>query len=55
MTTILKDHALNNIWAAPLQDLQHRVKPSRLSPDIGFYNEAKVMWERIPLPDYNSG
>lgn len=54
-TTILKDHALNNIWAAPLQDLQHRVKPSRISPDIGFYNEAKVMWERIPLPDYNSG
>ena len=54
-TTILKDHALNNIWAAPLQDVQHRVKPSRISPDIGFYNEAKVMWERIPLPDYNSG
>ena len=55
MTTILKEHALNNVWAEPLQDLQHRVKPSRISPDIGFYSEAKVMWERIPLPDYNSG
>lgn len=54
-STILKDHAINNVWAEPLQDLQHRVRPNRISPDSGFYQYAKVMWERIPLPDYSSG
>lgn len=54
-TTILRDHALRNIWAEPLQDHQHRIKPARISPESGFYGEAKVMWERIPLPDYGNG
>lgn len=53
-SNILKEHALKNIWAEPLQDMQHRVRPNRISPDFGFYGEALVMWERIPLPDYFS-
>lgn len=54
MTDILRDHALTHVWAEPLQDRQHRVKPNRVSPSIGFYKEATVMWERIPLPNYGN-
>lgn len=52
MSDVLVNHALNHIWAAPLQDCQHRIKPNRVSPEFGFFKEAKVMWERIPLPNY---
>lgn len=54
MSDILRNHALTHVWAEPLQDRQHRVKPNRVSPDIGFYKEATVMWERIPLPNYRN-
>lgn len=54
MTEILREHALTHVWAEPLQDRQHRVKPNRVSPRLGFYKEANVMWERIPLPNYGN-
>lgn len=53
MSDILRDHALTHIWAEPLQDSQHKIKPARISPQLGFYKEAKVMWEKIPLPNYH--
>ena len=52
MSDILRDHALTHIWAEPLQDSQHKIKPARISPPLGFYKEARVMWEKIPLPNY---
>lgn len=52
MSDILRDHALTHIWAEPLQDSQHKIKPARISPRLGFFKEARVMWEKIPLPNY---
>lgn len=54
MSDILRDHALTHIWAEPLQDHQHRIKPSRITPRSGAYKEVKVMWERVPLPNFNN-
>lgn len=47
---ILREHALTHVWAEPLQDRQYRVIPSRVSPQLGFYKTATVMWEGFPLP-----
>ena len=54
MSDILIDHAIRNVWAESIQDRQHHIKPSRISPKLGFRKEATVMWERIPLPNYNT-
>ena len=45
MSDILRNHALTHIWAEPLQDHQHRIKPSRITPRSGAYKEVNVMWE----------
>lgn len=52
MSDILRNHALAHVWAEPLQDSQHKIKPSRISPRLGFFREAQVMWERVPLPNF---
>lgn len=52
MGNILRDHALTHIWAEPVQDRQYRIKPARVSPALGFYKTADVMWESIRLPNY---
>lgn len=49
---ILRQHALTNVWAEPLQDRQYRIIPSRVSPQLGFKGVATVMWEGFPLPGY---
>lgn len=54
MSDILRNHALSHIWAEPLQDHQHRIKPSRISPRTGAYKEVNVMWEKVPLPNYSN-
>ncbi len=53
MSDILRNHALTHIWAEPLQDHQHRIKPSRITPRSGAYKEVTVMWEKVPLPNFN--
>jgi len=54
MSDILRNHALTHIWAEPLQDHQHRIKPSRITPRTGAFKEVNVMWEKVPLPNYNN-
>lgn len=51
--TILRDHALNNLWVEPLQDHQHRIQPTKVSRLGGYYKEGAVMWENIPMPNYH--
>lgn len=53
--TILTDHAKEFVWAEPLQDFQHKIKPTRISPNTGYYKQGTVMWEMIPMPNYRDG
>ena len=51
--SLLREHAMQHVWVSPLQDYQHKLKPTRVSPRGGAYKEVKVMWESVPLPNYN--
>lgn len=50
MYDFLADHALKNVWCAPGQDVQSRVKPARLTPALGVFNAVQILWGRYTLP-----
>jgi hypothetical protein len=49
----LVDHALKTVWCAPLQDTQMIVKPVRLTPYGGVWNQFNIFWRVQPLPHKN--
>lgn len=51
MYEAIVDHAINNVWCAPLQDYEHTIMPARLSPAGGWLRYANVIWNSaLPLP-----
>ena len=51
MSHYLVDHALQNVWCAPRQDDQVILKMTRLTQKLGAFNNVKVIWDDIPLPE----
>lgn len=52
MSHYLVDHALQNVWCAPRQDDQVILKMTRLTQKLGAFNNVKVIWDDIPLPEH---
>lgn len=53
MYDAIVDHAINNVWCAPLQDYEHTIMPARLSPAGGWLRYANVIWNNaLPLPHF---
>lgn len=53
MYDAIVDHAIENVWCAPLQDYEHTIMPARLSPAGGWLRYANVIWNNeLPLPHY---
>lgn len=52
MKNYLVDHALKNVWCAPRQDRQFILALQRITPSLGEFNDVKVLWERLPLPEH---
>lgn len=51
MYDAIVDHAINNVWCAPLQDYEHTIMPARLSPAGGWLRYGNVIWNpQLPLP-----
>jgi hypothetical protein len=50
MYDVLVNHALQNVWCTPNQDLQVVFEPARISPNGGVRGTAMVIWDTIPLP-----
>lgn len=50
--SILKQHAIENIWCEPSQDYQHVYKPQRLTPAAGAFKVYDVVQDQIRLPNY---
>lgn len=50
MADYLVDHALQNAWCSPRQDLQAILKPARISSARGTYVSAPHLWGTVPLP-----
>lgn len=51
MYDAIVDHAIKNVWCAPLQDYEHTIMPARLSPAGGWLRYANVIWNKqLPLP-----
>lgn len=54
MSEFLRDHARQNVWCAPGQDLQYVLKLARVTPRVGRTKMYRVIWENIALPDTTS-
>jgi hypothetical protein len=50
MFDFIVNDALKNVWCAPGQDRQHRVKPVRLSPPSGSWNWLEIQRELYTMP-----
>lgn len=51
MYEAIVDHAINNVWCAPLQDYENTIMPARLSPAGGWFRYANVIWNNsLQLP-----
>jgi len=51
MRESLVQHALQNVWCSPRQDRQCILKLTKITPFLGSKGLAKVLWDRIELPD----
>lgn len=51
MVSLLKAHALADIWCEPQQDHQHVIQPARITHNGGAFRRASVLWESLPLPN----
>lgn len=53
MYSAIVNHAIDNVWCAPLQDYEHTIMPARLTPAGGWLRYANVIWnDSLPLPHY---
>lgn len=53
MVDFLVNHALENVWCNPRQDLHVIFEPAKVSVPRGVKNKVEVMWEYITLPTQN--
>ena len=54
MRETLVGHAIKNVWCAPRQDRQFILELSKVTPFLGSRKTAKVIWDRIELPEPES-
>lgn len=52
MCTILREHALKNMWGESTQDRQYIIKPARQTGLMGASCVSKLLWEGVSLPDF---
>lgn len=52
MCTILREHALKNMWGESTQDRQYIIKPARQTSLMGASCVSKLLWEGVTLPDF---
>jgi hypothetical protein len=50
MLNYLVNHAIENVWCAPDQDLQFKTKLSRLTKSFGAVSRFQVLWDTLTLP-----
>lgn len=51
----LVEHALENVWAQPIQDKQHVLKMARYTPPSGAYKRARIQRYFVDLPPPTDG
>ena len=51
----LVEHAVQNVWAQPIQDKQHVIKMARYTSDSGNYRSFKIKRNTIDLPKAADG
>jgi hypothetical protein len=51
MYTLLKDHALRNVWSSPSQDYQYIFKPPRIGPPSGNTFSVTIHRNQFYLPN----
>jgi hypothetical protein len=51
MFEFIRNHALNNVWCNPKQDLQAIVKPQRITPKVGVWNTFEAMKTLYNTPE----
>lgn len=52
--SILKQHAVENIWCEPRQDRHYIIEPQRLTKPGGAFRYTTVLLERLELPNVNN-
>ena len=45
------NHAKENVWCSPRQDMQVIIEPARVTGSIGSLKSTRLMWQDITLPD----
>ena len=51
----LVEHALENVWAQPIQDKQHILQVARYTPQSGAYKRARIQRFYVDLPQPEDG
>lgn len=52
--SILKQHAVENIWCEPRQDRHYVIEPERLTKAGGAFRYTTLLLERLDLPNVNN-
>lgn len=52
--SILKKHAIENIWCEPRQDRHYVIEPERLTKNGGAFRYMMLLNERLNLPELNN-
>ena len=52
--SILKQHAIDNIWCEPRQDRHYVLEPDRITPNGGAFRYMSLLNERLELPVFNN-
>lgn len=50
MLSVMRKHALSEVWCNPEQDRQFIIKPARVTRPSGVYGGVRLMGQQIPLP-----
>ena len=45
------NHAKENVWCSPRQDMQVIIEPAKITGSIGSLKSTRLMWQDISLPD----
>ena len=52
MLSLLRRHAVNELWSSPKQDFQHILKVARIGSTVGVFNQSQVYGETVTLPTH---
>lgn len=55
MSSLLIQHAKDNVWCSPNQDRQMIIEPARIGPAHGVMGRVEIHWQTIPLPETPAG